>query len=42
VTYRNPVLRSMAGLAATYNLFAQVIEALLVLYATTDLAWRPG
>jgi len=42
VTYRNPVLRSMAGLAATYNLFAQVIEALLVLYATTELGMAAG
>jgi MFS family permease len=37
VTYRDPVLRSMAGLAATYNLFDQVMSALLVLYATTEL-----
>ena len=42
VTYRNPVLRSMAGLAATYNLFAQVIAALLVLYATTELGMAAG
>jgi MFS family permease len=42
VTYRNPVLRSMAGLAATYNLFAQVIGALLVLYATTELGMAAG
>jgi MFS family permease len=42
VTYRNPVLRSMAGLAATYNLFSQVIEALLVLYAATQLGMGAG
>ena len=42
VTYRNPVLRSMAGLAATYNLFSQVIEALLVLYATRELGLSAG
>jgi MFS family permease len=42
VTYRNPVLRSMAGLAATYNLFAQVLEALLVLFATRELGLGAG
>jgi MFS family permease len=42
VTYRNPVLRSMAGLAATYNLFSQVIEALLVLFATRELHLAAG
>ena len=42
VTYRNPVLRSMAGLAATYNLFSQVVEALLVLYAARELGLSAG
>lgn len=42
VTYRNPLLRSMAGMAATYNLFEQVILALLVLYATEQLGLGPG
>ena len=42
VTYRNPVLRAMAGLAATYNFFSQVIEALLVLYATQELDLSAG
>jgi hypothetical protein len=42
VTYRNPVLRSLAGLAATYNLFSQVIDALLVLYATRELGLSAG
>jgi MFS family permease len=42
VTYRNPVLRSVAGLAATYNLFSQAVLALLVLYATADLELSAG
>ena len=42
VTYRDRVLRSMAGLAATYNLFEQAVLALLVLYATTDLGLSAG
>ena len=42
VTYRNPVLRSMAGLAATYNLFEGAVLALLVLYATRELGLAAG
>ena len=42
VTYRDPVLRSMAGLAATYNLFEGALLALLVLYATTELGLSAG
>jgi MFS family permease len=42
VTYRDRVLRSMAGLAATYNLFEQAVLALLVLYATSDLGLSAG
>jgi MFS family permease len=42
VTYRNPVLRSMAGLAATYNLFEGAVLALLVLYATRELGLSAG
>jgi hypothetical protein len=42
VTYRNPVLRSMADLAATYNLFAQVIEFCWSSTRPPSWAWRPG
>ena len=42
MTYRNSYLRALVGTAATYNLFEQVILALLVVYATRELGMGAG
>jgi MFS family permease len=41
-TFTNPLLRPMAGLAATYNLFEQAIITLFVLYAIRRLGLSAG
>jgi MFS family permease len=38
----NPLLRALMGTAATFNLFAQWMAALLVLFEVHDLGLRPG
>ena len=42
VTFTNPLLRPMAGLAATYNLFEQAIITVFVLYAIRRLGLSAG
>lgn len=42
LTFTSPLLRPMAGLAATYNLFEQAIITLFMLYATRQLGLSAG
>jgi len=42
VTFGNKYLRPIAGEAATYNMFNQVMLTVFVLYATRDLGLTPG
>lgn len=42
ITYRNPFLRALVGVAASYNFFDQWILTLWVLYAVHDLGMKPG
>lgn len=42
VTFGNAYLRAIAGEAATYNLFWQVLETIFVLYATRELGVGAG
>jgi Na+/melibiose symporter-like transporter len=42
LVYRNPHLRALAGSATTFNLFAQAVETVFVLYATRDLGLEAG
>jgi MFS family permease len=42
ITYRNPFLRALVGVAASYNLFDQWILTLFLLYAVHDLRLKAG
>lgn len=42
LTFGNPTLRAMAGSAATFNLFEQVIRALFLVHATRTLGFDPA
>lgn len=42
IVIRNPLLRALTGNAAVFNLFAQWMAALLVLFEVRDLGLRPG